>query len=130
MRRRTAILEFRDVQERMFDLFQRGADNEAGGLGIGLSLCKRIVDLHDGKIWIDRDYSGGCRVMASLGTFEPAGTEPTILPRLPAATHAAAGGTGPSAACSSFGSAVANWPFAMTWPAPLARAASIRSVRS
>ncbi len=37
----------------IFDLFQQGArtlDRSQGGLGIGLTLVKRLVELHDGKV--------------------------------------------------------------------------------
>lgn len=40
-----------DLLPRVFDLFvqgDRGADRSPGGLGIGLTLVKRLVDLHEG----------------------------------------------------------------------------------
>ncbi len=35
------------------------ASNKAEGLGIGLSLCRTIVEAHGGKIWIDAHARGG-----------------------------------------------------------------------
>lgn len=36
------------------------------GLGLGMSICKRIVEAHHGKIWIENNPSGGCVVRFTL----------------------------------------------------------------
>jgi light-regulated signal transduction histidine kinase (bacteriophytochrome) len=55
--------------EQIFQIFRRlHGDDEYTGTGIGLSLCQRIVASHDGKIWLDTSYTGGCRFCFTLSS--------------------------------------------------------------
>lgn len=47
-------------REKVFQLFQRLHSSDGyEGTGIGLSYCKKIVELHKGKIWIEGAEEGG-----------------------------------------------------------------------
>ncbi len=44
----------------LFEIFQRcHSTAEQSGSGIGLALCKRIVERHDGEIWVDSEPGVG-----------------------------------------------------------------------
>ncbi|CAB3810678.1 hybrid sensor histidine kinase/response regulator [Paraburkholderia fynbosensis] len=56
------------ARERIFDLFTQGASESAraeGGLGIGLAVARRMVELHGGEITLHSD-GPGCGTMARL----------------------------------------------------------------
>lgn len=54
-------------RERLFEPFVRGAGSEeSSGLGIGLALCRRIVEAHGGRIRVDRGALGGARFVFEL----------------------------------------------------------------
>jgi signal transduction histidine kinase len=48
-------------QERIFQPYQRRiTDRERlGGLGLGLALCKNLVELHGGRIWVESQVNKG-----------------------------------------------------------------------
>jgi signal transduction histidine kinase len=66
-----------EFSEKVFVIFQRLHAREAyPGTGIGLALCKRIVEFHGGEIRIDPEYIGGTRICFTLPQIATAEPEP------------------------------------------------------
>ncbi len=65
---------------KVFIIFQRlhGRDTY-GGTGLGLAMCKKIVEHHGGTVWIDTSYTDGTRFEFTLPIAEP-DTEPAAEP--------------------------------------------------
>jgi PAS domain S-box-containing protein len=55
-------------QSRIFEPYQRRlTDRERlGGLGLGLTLCKRLVELHGGRIWLESQIGKGSAFSFSI----------------------------------------------------------------
>ncbi len=63
-----------EFAEKIFIIFQRLHGRDAyPGTGIGLALCKRIVEQHGGDMFLDTTYPGGTRIYFTLPAPDPAG---------------------------------------------------------
>jgi len=66
-------------RERIFDSFQQGtrSSEQVEGTGLGLTLSKRILELHGGRIWVDSEAGQG----STFGFALPTGSgEPALKP--------------------------------------------------
>ena len=60
-------------EEAIFEKFTRGERESATpGIGLGLAICRAIVQAHQGRIWVDASYAAGARFCFTL----PLGTPP------------------------------------------------------
>lgn len=54
-----------DKTETVFDQFTK-LDEFSQGTGMGLTLCRTIIQKLNGKIFVDTSYSGGCRMIIEI----------------------------------------------------------------
>jgi signal transduction histidine kinase len=56
-----------EYAERIFVIFQRLHDRAAyPGTGIGLAMCRKIIEYHGGRIWLDTTVTSGARFCFTL----------------------------------------------------------------
>lgn len=63
------------MEEQIFEKFTRGqTETTTPGVGLGLAICRAIVNAHRGRIWVERGLLGGARFVFTL----PLGNPPAI----------------------------------------------------
>jgi signal transduction histidine kinase len=60
-------------QELVFEEFYRGSDNRVAsdGTGLGLAIARKIVETHNGKIWLDSTEASGSKFCFTLPYQDP-----------------------------------------------------------
>jgi two-component system sensor histidine kinase KdpD len=64
-------------ESRIFDKFYRIHPQREGGVGLGLTICRGIVEAHGGRIWVDARPGGGAIFRFTLVLEKE---QPAILP--------------------------------------------------
>ena len=67
-------------EQRVFDKFYRARpEGSTGGAGLGLAICRAIVEAHRGRIWAENRAEGGVRFTFALPQpTQPVGPTPEI----------------------------------------------------
>ena len=63
-------------EERVFEKFHRGARAGAGGVGLGLPICRAIVEAHGGTMAATNREGGGASFRISVPVGEESGAGP------------------------------------------------------
>ena len=59
--------------DRIFRMFQRLHADELDfeGTGIGLAICRKVIEHHGGRLWLDSAAGQGCKFVFTLPTDRP-----------------------------------------------------------
>lgn len=64
-------------EEQIFEKFTRGnAESSTPGVGLGLAICRAIVEAHHGRIWVEPTLPHGATFTFSLPLSTPPGVDP------------------------------------------------------
>lgn len=58
----------KEYSEKIFEPLKRlHSQDQYPGSGIGLSICKKIIEKHNGKIWVESEIDNGCCFKFTIG---------------------------------------------------------------
>jgi signal transduction histidine kinase len=56
----------RQYQEKIFDIFRQLEPSRSSGEGLGLTIVRKSVERHNGKIWMNSEPGKGTKFFVSL----------------------------------------------------------------
>ncbi len=59
-----------EYAHQIFNVFRRLHSDEYAGTGVGLAICKRLVERYGGKIWVDSELGQGARFSFTVPALE------------------------------------------------------------
>jgi two-component system CheB/CheR fusion protein len=62
--------------ERIFQLFER-LDQRSEGTGVGLAIVRRVMDVHNGRAWVESSPRTGATFWLEFPSYDPAAAEST-----------------------------------------------------
>ena len=54
---------------RVFDMFRRLDEDRIPGAGIGLALCRKVVERHGGRIWVESELNRGAAIRFTIPIY-------------------------------------------------------------
>jgi two-component system, OmpR family, sensor histidine kinase KdpD len=71
------------MEEQVFEKFTRGQkESTTAGVGLGLAICRAIVNAHRGRIWAEKSHLGGARFIFTLPLGKPPAVDLDDFPPL------------------------------------------------